>query len=109
MRNHVVLLYEDQEKGVATVGLIFFEMPPTGKLRYTGVAKLMNMYTIPSYRRRGISRKMMRQAVELARAKGCGKIMLNSSPMGQPLYESFGFSRIPNEYKLYPDDVQTNP
>ena len=99
--NHAAFLCEARGKIVATAGLSFFEMPPTGKLPCPKVAKLMNMYTIPAYRRRGIAHEMLRLAADYAREAGCGKIMLNASEMGRPLYEKFGFSRIPNEYELF--------
>lgn len=98
---HAAFLCEDQGRIVATAGLSFFEMPPTVKLPCPKVAKLMNMYTIPEYRCRGIAHEMMRMVTDYAREAGCGKIMLNASEMGRPLYEKFGFSQIPNEYELY--------
>ena len=61
----------------------------------------MNMYTLPAYRCQGIAHEMMKQIMDYAREINCGKIMLNSSDMGKPLYESFGFSLIPNEYEVY--------
>ena len=98
---HVAFLCEDQGRVVATAGLSLFEMPPTGKLSCSKVAKLMNMYTIPSYRHRGIAHEMLKMVADYAREIGYGKIMLNSSDMGRPLYEKFGFSLIPNEYEFY--------
>ena len=99
--HHVAFLCEDQDTAVATAGLSLFEMPPTSKLPCPKVAKLMNMYTLPAYRCQGIAHEMMKRIMDYAREINCGKIMLNSSDMGKPLYESFGFSLILNEYEVY--------
>ncbi|OON98578.1 MAG: hypothetical protein ATN35_04485 [Epulopiscium sp. Nele67-Bin004] len=61
----------------------------------------MNMYTIPPYRNKGIAKNLLEMAITFAQENGYHKIMLNSSPMGQPLYEHAGFSLIENEYELY--------
>ncbi len=86
---------------IATVGLSLFEMPPTDKLLNGKVVKLMNMYTVPKYRRNGIAKKLLEMAIAFARENEYYKIMLNSSPMGKTLYEQFGFSLIDNEYELF--------
>ncbi len=98
---HVAFVAEDGGCLVATVGLSLFEMPPTDKLINGRVAKLMNMYTVPEYRRLGIAKKLLEMAISFARENGYYKIMLNSSPMGKALYEQAGFSLIENEYEMF--------
>lgn len=100
---HVALICETETQIIATVGLTLFEMPPTTKLPNGRVAKLMNMYVIPAYRRQGIGKELLSRAAAYARGHGYRKIMLNSSPMGEELYRSFGFQLIPNEYEVYLD------
>ncbi len=98
---HIAFVCEDNDCLVATVGLSLFEMPPTDKLINGRVAKLMNMYTIPTHRRNGIAKKLLEIAISFARENEYYKIMLNSSPMGKTLYEKAGFSLIENEYELF--------
>ena len=60
---------------------------PTGKR-----AHLMNVYTINTYRRQGIARKMVLMLIDDAWNKGATEISLDATKMGRPLYESLGFT-----------------
>lgn len=96
--SHVAFVCEDQGRLVADVGLTLFEMMPTTKSPNGKVARLMNMYVDPQYRRRGIAQKLLEISVKYAKESGCARIMLNPSEMGTPLYLNFGFQTIDNEY-----------
>ncbi len=98
---HIAFVCEANGQIIATAGLTLFEMPPTTKLPNGKVAKLMNMYVIPAYRRQGIAKRLLEFVSDYAEKHDYHKIMLNSSPMGKNLYCSFGFQPIPNEYEIY--------
>ena len=98
---HIAFVCEDKGKIIATAGLSLFEMPPTTKLPNGKVAKLMNMYVVPDYRRQGIAKNMLEFVVDYAKEHSYNKVMLNSSPMGEKLYQNFGFHLIKNEYEFY--------
>ena len=98
---HIAFICEDKEKIIATAGLSLFEMPPTTKLPNGKVAKLMNMYVVPDYRKQGIAKKMLEFVIAYAKEHSYYKVMLNSSPMGERLYQNFGFHLISNEYEIY--------
>ena len=98
--SHVAFLCEHEGIVIATAGLSLFEMPPTGKQPNGKVGKLMNMYTVPQYRRQGVAKGMLGFVLAYAAQNNLGRIMLNASPMGKPLYEGFGFQLIPNEYGM---------
>lgn len=59
---------------------------PTGKR-----AHLMNVYTRPGYRRRGVARRLVRMLMDDAKEKGATEISLDATASGRPLYESLGF------------------
>ncbi len=99
--NHVAFVCEENGRVIATAGLTLFEMPPTPKLLNGKVAKLMNMYTIPEYRNKGIAGNMLQFVLEYAKAHCYYKLMLNSSPMGKKLYQNAGFTLLDNEYEYY--------
>ena len=52
---------------------------------------VVNVYTEPSFRRRGIARALMNVIVDWCREYGFGTIILHASDEGRPLYESLGF------------------
>jgi GNAT superfamily N-acetyltransferase len=62
-------------------------------------AWILNMYTEPAFRRRGIARLLVETMIEWCRAEGFVAIALHASNEGRPLYESLGFQRT-NEMRL---------
>ena len=99
--SHVAFVCEDEGQLVADVGLTLFEMMPTTKSPNGKVARLMNMYVAPQYRRRGIAKRLLEISVEYARENNYARIMLNPSTMGKQLYLNFGFQAMDNEYEYH--------
>jgi len=54
-------------------------------------AWILNVYTDPEYRRRGIARRLMQTMIEWCRQTGFQSVSLHSSEEGRLLYESLGF------------------
>jgi GNAT superfamily N-acetyltransferase len=54
-------------------------------------AYVSTVYVKPTWRRRGIARALMQQAVAWARRNGCEVIRLRTSLGGRALYEGLGF------------------
>ena len=76
---------------VATSGVNFFRQPPNPGCKNGQVANIANMFTYAPYRKQGIATKLFALCVEEAKKRGCGKVVLNASDMGRPLYEKYGF------------------
>lgn len=68
---------------------------PTGQKAY-----IMNMYTRPEYRRRGIAFGTLELLVEDAEKRGVTAISLEATDMGRPLYEKYGFVQMESEMEL---------
>jgi len=88
----VAWLALDGEKLVATSGLTFSLVPPNYSNQSGKVAYIMNMYTLPDYRRQGIAAELLKRTIEEAKSRGYSKITLHATDMGRPLYKKFGFS-----------------
>jgi ribosomal protein S18 acetylase RimI-like enzyme len=75
------------------------EMPspdnPSGLCGY-----LMNVYTRPQFRQRGIGAAIVSWLVEQGRQAGAEKIYLETTEAGRPLYEKLGFRDMPDYLKL---------
>ncbi len=56
-----------------------------------GIAGLFNMGVVPAARQQGIGTTLVREACELARRMGCRHMVLNATPMGEPVYRWVGF------------------
>ena len=52
---------------------------------------ILNMYTIPSARRKGISAQILEQLIAEAKRRGISKISLHTTKDGEKLYRKFGF------------------
>jgi len=60
---------------------------------------VINVYTEPEFRQRGLARRVMEAIVEWCRANGYPAVTLHASEFGRPLYESLGFQPT-NEMRL---------
>ena len=97
---HIAYLVYDNETFIGTGGVSFYQvMPtyhnPTGKKAY-----IMNMYTAPEYRRQGIAIHTLDLLVKNAREQAVAQIALESTDMGRPLYEKYGFVKMEDEMEL---------
>jgi GNAT superfamily N-acetyltransferase len=62
-------------------------------------ATILNVYTYPEYRLRGIARQLMRTMIAWCKRAGLARITLHASEDGRHLYESLGFEPS-NEMRL---------
>lgn len=97
---HTAFLVFDNERIIGTGGVSYYQvMPtyhnPTGKKAY-----IMNMYTSPDYRRKGIAYKTLDLLIEDAKSRGITEITLEATKMGRPLYEKYGFTAMQSEMIL---------
>ena len=97
---HTAYLVFDCGQFIGTGGISYYRvMPtyhnPTGKKGY-----IMNIYTRPEYRRKGIAFHTLDLLVRDAREKGITSVSLEATETGRPLYEKYGFSGMKNEMEL---------
>jgi GNAT superfamily N-acetyltransferase len=62
-------------------------------------ATILNVYTEPEYRRRGIARQIMDAMIAWCKQEGFARVTLHASNQGRHLYESLGFEDS-NEMRL---------
>ena len=97
---HITYLVYDNGTFIGAGGVSFYRvMPtyhnPTGKKAY-----IMNMYTAPEYRRKGIAIHTLDLLVKDAREQGASQITLEATEMGLSLYEKYGFVKMEDEMEL---------
>ncbi|MGD0769373.1 MAG: GNAT family N-acetyltransferase [Tepidisphaeraceae bacterium] len=85
---------------VATSGLVFHRHPPSNRNPTGREAYVMNTYTDPAWRRRGIASRLLQLLIEYARQNNCGKISLHALPKGRSIYVNAGFVPIETEMRL---------
>jgi GNAT superfamily N-acetyltransferase len=85
---------------VAGVGVFLHRLLPRGReLGLRQEAYVLNVYTDPAHRRRGLSRRLMEELIAWCRGRGITRITLHASDAGRPLYESLDFTPT-NEMRL---------
>lgn len=90
----------DESRCIGTGGVSFFQVIPTYHNPSGNKAYIINMYTNPEYRRKGIAYKTLDMLIKDAKSKGISAISLEATDMGRPLYEKYGFVKMNNEMEL---------
>jgi len=80
---------------VASGTLALFVRPPYPGNLSGREAYLLNMYTLPAYRKQGMASALLDAMVAHASAEQLGKVWLHASEQGRPLYERMGFVANP--------------
>jgi GNAT superfamily N-acetyltransferase len=79
---------------VGTSGLVHLEKPPlvgnlSGREGY-----VMNMYTLPAWRRKGIAGALLDTVIGYERGSGVKRIWLHATPPGETVYRKAGFTPV---------------
>lgn len=100
---HIAYLVFDNDIFVGAGGVSFFQVMPTYQNPSGKKAYIMNMYTRPEYRRKGIAYKTLDMLVRASKDRGITVISLEATDMGRGLYEKYGFQKMNHEMELlYP-------
>jgi len=83
----------------AGLGLWLMDWPPGLHTSLPRRGNILNVYTRPEHRRRGLARRLMRTALDWCGENHVQVVILHASDDGRPLYESLGF-RQTNEMRL---------
>jgi GNAT superfamily N-acetyltransferase len=67
---------------------------------------VLNVYTAPSWRRRGVAQHLMDRIVQWAAESGVVRLVLSASPAARPLYEKMSF--IGTREMVYAKPLATN-
>ena len=91
-----------REEVISGAGLLVRPMiprpAPNGNIEVVG-GTVVNVYTEPAWRRKGLAALVIRHVLEYARASQINRVSLHASSEGRPLYEALGFSPT-NEMRL---------
>lgn len=88
----------DGEKAVSVV-LLFVTVKPAFIGFLSGkTGTLLNVYTCPEYRRKGIAEKLVRMAIDTAEKNGLDFVELQATEDGAPLYRKVGFLKKESRY-----------
>jgi len=89
--DQTTVLAVDHGQVAGCASLCYLRMMPTVSHPSGRRAHLMNVYTHPAWRRKGVARQMVTMLIAEARARGVTEISLDATAAGRPLYENLGF------------------
>ena len=100
--NHEAFIAAFDGQDVGCGGVCYsMELPspdnPSGCCAY-----LMNIYVRKDFRQHGVAHEIVRHLIEHARRNNCGKIYLEATEEGKPVYRSLGFEDMDGMMKLKP-------
>lgn len=88
---HGWLAFTSANEAVCSGGAVIDQHPP-GPSNLSGRSGyIMNVVTMPRYRRRGISRRIIQTMLEWLAEQGIRRVELHTTGMGRSLYEELGF------------------
>ena len=97
---HTAYLVYDNDRFIGAGGVSYYRVMPTYHNPSGEKAYIMNMYTAPDYRRKGIAFKTLDLLIQDAKERGITAISLEATDMGRPLYEKYGFVKMNDEMEL---------
>ncbi len=87
------------DKVVSVAYLHIIEMPANSLLLNGLYGEVLNVYTEPEYRGKGICTKLMNNLVEYGKKAGLGRIDLSATDDGYPIYAKIGFKDKEHRYR----------
>ncbi len=86
-----VWVVETDGELVGSIGLVVHSAPPRPSNLVGKTGYIMNLVTLPAWRRRGIARALLSHVIEVLRVEGVPLVTLHASEEGRGLYEDLGF------------------
>ncbi len=94
---YLAVVAESAGRIVGMGGLVLVARPPNPRSRYSREGFIVNVYTLPLWRRNGVGRAVIDRLVAEARGLQLYRVYLRTSDHGRGLYEKLGF-RDPGNY-----------
>jgi GNAT superfamily N-acetyltransferase len=76
---------------IASIGLVTHSVPPSPRRLVGKEAYIMNLVTLPGFRRQGIAAALLDQVLTVARSEGIPVASLHATAAGRGIYEQAGF------------------
>lgn len=90
---YVGVFLEEDGIVLAAAGIFLMDFPPHWMDVAPVRAYLLNFYTAPEARGRGLATELLGRCVEECRERKVGVVTLHASKFGRPVYERFGFTQ----------------
>lgn len=95
----IAFVAKENERIVAVAYLLLIEMPANARLQNGLYGEILNVYTLPDYRRKGLCSRVMQLLIKYGKNYGLGCIDLSATSKGYPIYEKLRFVEKEHKYK----------
>lgn len=104
-RDMIAYIAEENSEIISSVFLIVIEKPANPTFMLGKIGNILNVYTKPEYRKKGIAGQLLKSAVNEAREMNLSYLELKSTKAGFNLYKELGFEEehsnyVPMKFKL---------
>jgi len=102
------LVAEEEGQVLGCIAVSFYRFFPGTRNPSGMLAVIHNFAVYEEHRGKGVGKSLFLWILRECRERGVGRISLNATEMGKPLYESFGFSSeviVCPEMRLYYKDL----
>lgn len=97
-RDLLAFVCRDAETIVSCCFLCIAEKPAGPSFLSGKTGTVMNVYTLPEYRKRGIAGKLMKMLLAEAKSRSLDFVELKATDSGHSLYKSLGFEDSASKY-----------
>ena len=94
----IALLAENDSQAISTVYMAVAEKPANPAFITGKAATILNVFTYPDYRCKGIATKLLTMIIAEAKAMNISYLELSATDSGKPLYEKLGFVHRQSKY-----------
>jgi|AGTN01.1.fsa_nt_gi N-acetylglutamate synthase and related acetyltransferases len=98
--NFSAYLAETDGKPIAAVYMAVAEKPANPAFITGKTATVLNVFTYPEYRRKGVATRLLKMLIDEAKTMNISYLELSATDDGKPLYEKLGFECSQSKYTL---------
>ena len=95
----VAFIAKHNDKIISVAYLHIIEMPANSILLNGIYGEVLNVYTKPEYRGKGICTQLIKNLIDYGKRIGLGRVDLSATNDGYPIYKKIGFVDKENKYK----------
>ena len=87
----IAFIAKDDNQIVSVAYLHIIEMPANSILLNGLYGEVLNVYTEPEYRGKGLCTQLIKNLIEYGKKRGLGRVDLSATKEGYPIYKKVGF------------------
>jgi len=96
----VIWMAIDHNEIVSAAMVCYYQVLPTLSNETGNTGYILNVFTLPEYRRQGIATELMNKLKLDAKERNVAKLQLHASDMGKLVYEKLGYEELTREMVL---------